>query len=132
MIRQLRKIRENLIKHKSFKKYLLYAIGEIFLVVIGILIALYLNNKNEQRLNTDLEKQYYHTIKDQLKEDKMALLGNIDYNQHYINQFAYGKKVSLTNDISKKDTLGQIALDMTRFSDFRRKSNVYQTLVNEK
>ena len=43
-----RKIRENLLSNNKFTKYLLYAIGEIFLVVVGILIALYLNNLNSQ------------------------------------------------------------------------------------
>lgn len=43
----LRKIRRSLIESGSAQKYLLYAIGEITLVVIGILIALQINNWNE-------------------------------------------------------------------------------------
>ncbi|WP_042271792.1 hypothetical protein [Nonlabens sp. Asnod3-H03] len=42
------KLRFNIIRARSFRKYLLYAIGEIVLVVAGILIALWLNNKNAQ------------------------------------------------------------------------------------
>ena len=49
MIKFFRKIRQNLLTENKFSKYLLYAIGEIVLVVIGILIALNLNNRNEQR-----------------------------------------------------------------------------------
>ena len=37
-------------KAKKVSKYLLYAIGEIFLVVIGILIALWINNENQDRI----------------------------------------------------------------------------------
>ena len=46
MIKFFRKIRQNLLTENKFSKYLLYATGEIVLVVIGILIALTLNNNN--------------------------------------------------------------------------------------
>ena len=58
MIKFFRKIRQQLLAENKFSKYLLYAIGEIVLVVIGILIALGVNNwnqeKKEQRLGNDL------------------------------------------------------------------------------
>ena len=44
MIRFFRKIRQRLLTENKFSKYLIYAIGEILLVVIGILIALNINN----------------------------------------------------------------------------------------
>ena len=44
MIRLLRKIRQGLFLENKFNKYLLYAVGEILLVVLGILIALQVNN----------------------------------------------------------------------------------------
>ena len=44
MLRLLRNIRRQLIGGNKFKKYLLYAVGEILLVVVGILIALYLDD----------------------------------------------------------------------------------------
>lgn len=50
MIHFLRRIRQRLLAENKFTKYLLYAIGEIFLVVIGILIALQVNNWNQQRI----------------------------------------------------------------------------------
>lgn len=49
MIKFFRKIRQKLLSENKFSKYLLYAIGEIILVVIGILIALSINNWNENR-----------------------------------------------------------------------------------
>ncbi|WP_397298983.1 DUF6090 family protein [Nonlabens ulvanivorans] len=49
MIKFFRKIRKNLLSENKFSKYILYAIGEIVLVIIGILIALHINNKNEER-----------------------------------------------------------------------------------
>ncbi len=49
MIKFFRKIRQKLLTENKFRKYLIYAIGEIVLVVIGILIALQINNWNEHR-----------------------------------------------------------------------------------
>lgn len=49
MIKFFRRIRQKLLSENKFSKYLLYAIGEIALVVIGILIALSINNLNESR-----------------------------------------------------------------------------------
>ncbi|MCX2718021.1 DUF6090 family protein [Lentiprolixibacter aurantiacus] len=58
MIKFFRRIRQKLLSENKFSKYLLYALGEIVLVVIGILIALAVNNwnqsKKESRLGDDL------------------------------------------------------------------------------
>ncbi|MCE2612344.1 DUF6090 family protein [Flavobacteriaceae bacterium D16] len=58
MIKFFRRIRQQLLSENNFSKYLIYAIGEIILVVIGILIALGVNNwnqeKREQRLGDEL------------------------------------------------------------------------------
>jgi hypothetical protein len=51
VIKFFRKIRQRLVTENKFSKYMLYAIGEITLVVIGILIALQINNWNENRNN---------------------------------------------------------------------------------
>ncbi len=49
MIKFFRRIRQNLIMENKTSKYFKYAIGEILLVVIGILIALQINNLNEAK-----------------------------------------------------------------------------------
>ncbi|WP_406683295.1 hypothetical protein N1F78_11440 [Seonamhaeicola sp. MEBiC1930] len=60
MIKFFRKIRQNLLSEGKTGKYFKYAIGEIILVVIGILIALYLNNLNQQ--NTIQKQQENHLM----------------------------------------------------------------------
>ena len=50
MIKFFRKIRQKMLSENKFSKYLIYSIGEIVLVVIGILIALQINNWNEERI----------------------------------------------------------------------------------
>ena len=130
MMNRLRKIRNKLLKEGNLRKYLAYATGEIVIVVVGILLALYLNNRNQKRTDNKLEIQYYLSMKNQLNEDKSTLIGEMAYNQTYLNQFSYAKKLIFLNAKSKMDTLGKITLNMIRYSDFRRKSNIYQTLVN--
>lgn len=51
-----------MIKESKFSKYLLYAIGEIVLVVIGILIALQINNNNDLRKEREKELRYLENI----------------------------------------------------------------------
>jgi len=58
MIKIFRKIRQKILAENKFSKYLIYAIGEIVLVVIGILIALSINNWNENRKNQNLVSIY--------------------------------------------------------------------------
>ncbi len=57
MIKFFRQIRQRLLSENKFSKYLIYAIGEIVLVVIGILIALSINNWNEERKSREQEKK---------------------------------------------------------------------------
>ena len=67
MIKFFRKIRQNLLMENKTGKYFKYAIGEIVLVVIGILIALQINNWNENQKKTVLESQYLIRLKEEAK-----------------------------------------------------------------
>ncbi len=74
MLRFFRQIRQRLLTDNKFSKYLLYAIGEILLVVIGILIALQIDNWNEER-KLRREEQ---TLLRQLKEEYLTNLEQLD------------------------------------------------------
>ncbi|WP_299126384.1 DUF6090 family protein [uncultured Winogradskyella sp.] len=69
MIKFFRKIRQNLLMENKTGKYFKYAIGEIVLVVIGILIALGINNWNQNRLNKIQINGYLSNIVTDLKSD---------------------------------------------------------------
>ncbi|PKA81977.1 hypothetical protein ATE92_0100 [Ulvibacter sp. MAR_2010_11] len=78
MIKFFRKIRQNLLTENKFSKYLLYAIGEIILVVIGILIALAINDwNNEKRIQSEETATLQKLIQD-LKSDNKRYLENIE------------------------------------------------------
>jgi len=67
MIKFFRQIRQNLLMENKTGKYFKYAVGEIILVVIGILIALQINNWNENRKNRIAEADYYCRILEDLE-----------------------------------------------------------------
>jgi hypothetical protein len=69
MIKFFRKIRQKMLTENKFSKYLLYAIGEIILVVIGILIALQINNWNENKTERKFEKRMLTELKVALDND---------------------------------------------------------------
>ena len=73
MITVFRRIRQSLLSENKFSKYLVYAMGEIILVVIGILIALQINNWNEQRLNRKQEATILKQIHKDFKSNKVQL-----------------------------------------------------------
>ena len=125
-----RKIRQALIKEGNLKRYLLYAIGEILLVMIGISLAFQLNNWNDGRIKQASEVRYYENIRDQIADDKTLILSQVDFNNLYRAQFSYANEILEANDYTKIDTLGRIIRNFTQYSDFDRQGNIYETMVN--
>ena len=77
MIKFFRKIRQRLLIENKFSKYLIYAIGEIVLVVIGILIALQINNANENRKSEIQENLYLERLLSENYQDINTFKKNI-------------------------------------------------------
>jgi hypothetical protein len=83
MIKFFRKIRQNLLIKNKTGKYFKYAIGEIVLVVIGILIALSINNWNEGRKLENDKKKLMHALKQEFSTNKVALENHLSgLNKH--------------------------------------------------
>ena len=70
MIRFFRTLRQRLLAENRVSRYLLYALGEIALVMIGILLALQVNNWNETRNNKLAEQKYLREILTSLEKDQ--------------------------------------------------------------
>ena len=73
MIKLFRKIRQKMLTENKFSKYLLYAVGEIILVVIGILIALSINNWNENRKESNLELEILSGLYNDISNNKIKI-----------------------------------------------------------
>jgi hypothetical protein len=79
MIKFFRKIRRNLLSDGKTGKYFKYAIGEIILVVIGILIALSINNWNENRKIIAQEQFILERLKADIITDVNSILTQMEY-----------------------------------------------------
>jgi len=79
MIKLFRNIRQNLLNEGKTTKYFKYAIGEILLVVIGILIALQINNWNEKQKKKKQLDTIYTTIEQNLKTDLKSIKVPIEF-----------------------------------------------------
>ncbi|TDQ16657.1 hypothetical protein DFQ04_2779 [Algoriphagus boseongensis] len=81
MLKLFRNLRRKLLSEKRLKNYLIYAFGEIVLVVIGILIALAINNQNLQRQRLKKEQTYLQGLKNEFQISRAKLEELIRVNQ---------------------------------------------------
>lgn len=113
MIKFFRKIRLKLVDEGNLKRYLIYAIGEILLVVIGILIALQINAKVKWNQNRKLEIEYLNAFSYELEED-------IIYYKDLIESLRLQHK-SLRNVIVIIENPQEVILDSLQFiNDYRK------------
>jgi hypothetical protein len=100
MIKLFRKIRQKLLTENKFSRYLVYAIGEIVLVVFGILIALSINNWNTNKVNHQLERQYLSGLILDLKFESFGYENTImNRFQTKIDALKFAKKYAYGNHI---------------------------------
>ena len=130
MIKFFRKIRYDLMEKNGTVKYLKYAIGEIILVVIGILIALSINNWNEARKTRDKEVVYLTNIKKDLQltifelEEFIANRKSKMNSANIILEYYNGK---LVNDW---DYFNKNIINVYTWQSFYLIDNTYQELKN--
>ena len=127
MIKFFRKIRYDLLGNNKTGKYFKYAIGEIVLVVIGILIALSINNWNQKRIVKNQVNEYLTSIVADLNSDI------VEYEQN-IKEFERGLENNsrlLINDDYKKLETDSIVLLIMRYWNFNRISDqTFQKIKN--
>ena len=104
MIPFFRKIRWRLAANNQFFKYSRYAIGEIVLVVVGILIALYINNWNEERKDIINKKLFKQALIEDLQKDTAHINRNIKNAELTIKVFG-DRAIKLDNPNVTLDTI---------------------------
>jgi hypothetical protein len=85
MLTLFRRIRKGLLDGGRTSKYLLYAIGEILLVMIGILLALQVNNRNVWKKDRVKEKQVVKGMANTLETN----LKQLEYHRDFMNRYDY-------------------------------------------
>jgi len=131
MLTLLRKIRKSLLESGSTQKYILYAIGEIVLVVIGILIALQINNWNENRKKLKLKASYETSLMNDLSRDTLMLGRLIEENYEILNSLEMQQR-RIFGPQTPIDTLVDIArneFDPSFNVRFRYNRNTINTLI---
>ncbi|SDB19815.1 hypothetical protein SAMN03097699_0050 [Flavobacteriaceae bacterium MAR_2010_188] len=109
MIKFFRKIRYKLMESGKKGKYLKYAIGEIFLVVIGILIALQINNWNEERKDRNKLLNIYKHIYSDIENDIKELEANLNFFNEKKSIFEKVVQDSITPELLDQGLSGLIS-----------------------
>ncbi len=105
---------------------MLYAIGEIVLVVIGIIIALQINNLNERRKDRAFEKETLSQIKENLIQDRTNLINIKAWHQKALD--ASAKLVDNGLRTKKMDSVPHWLGEVVHFSRFQSLTNSYEAL----
>jgi len=129
MLKFFREIRKNLIRDGKLKKYLLYAIGEILLVMIGILLALQVNNWNLKQRNETKMKSFLSNLKKDIESDMEFIMTRDTFfsmlesnSERAIEKFFEAK--------TKEDILFVDSLFSSQWNDLRINKSVYQEMLS--
>jgi len=114
MIKFFRKIRQKMLTENKFGKYLIYAIGEIILVVIGILIALQINSKKEEINNRITEQSILNNLNEDFNKNQQEIDVLIFANNKYYHNLEKFIEILKTTPKGTKfnviDTLAMAAI----------------------
>jgi hypothetical protein len=134
MIRFFRKIRKNLLSEGKTVKYLTYAIGEVVLVMIGILLALQVNNWNIEQTDKKREAKYLANIVLDLKKDIERLDYLIEFRTiraigdqrliDHINGLPVSNVVEITHNVSNTLMEDNFSPNNTTFLELSNSGNL--------
>ena len=127
MIKFFRKIRYDLMDKNKTGKYLKYAIGEIILVVIGILIAISINNWNENR---KIKTKEIETLKE-IRTDLIQNIDDIDVNIKYLKISKKANKIIINhieNSLPYNDSLKYHFANLYPYVAFNMNQTTYDNL----
>jgi hypothetical protein len=118
-----------MIKENRVSKYILYAMGEIVLVVIGILIALQINNRNEQSRSDAFELQLLKSFEEGLKKDLDDIDYNIQYQKRGINSAnTLIELLSSSEQVTNDSLVANLFGDAMTATGFQYSTSAFETL----
>lgn len=123
------RIRHDLLENRRFSNYLAYALGEIVLVVIGILIALQVDRWNDRRLEQTQEQSLYRALRQQVGDHREELTGVLGFNSYFMNTYRRANEIITARDTSLTDSLALMAMFLSQYSDFHRDARIYDNLA---
>jgi len=129
MITIFRKIRKKLADDNQFLRYSRYAIGEILLVMVGILLALQVNNWNNLRSERALEVKYLRGIKADLQVDLINLKTFIDDKELKYTSAAVILEMDAPQTVSELDALDSIIWNVFGWVRYDQSTNTLDELI---
>ncbi|WP_406685217.1 DUF6090 family protein [Seonamhaeicola sp. MEBiC1930] len=138
MIKIFRTIRRKLLSENKFSKYLIYAIGEIILVVIGILIALQVNNWNIERKSELKAEELSENLLQELRGLKRLMdnqLRAVEYQQNLIQYVSNNNKIQM-DSVMVLSKFGRFQVDPLNFAFsyivyLNPRGDLYKSAINE-
>ena len=130
MIKFFRKIRQNMLTENKFSKYLIYAIGEIILVVIGILIALQINNANETKKARAVEINYLENLKADLLLEVENIKGFSEYHIEKSKSCAFLLNTTIPKTMEDVVTYTHQYENVFFWYDFVPNNNTFKELLS--
>ena len=124
------KIRKFLLSEGKFKQYFKYAIGEIILVVLGILIALQLNNLNDERKTENLRQVYYKQLLQDFENDKAYIKEHSSKIDSNMVKFRAFKDIYNQPNLPITKIISEVRNLDCQFYNVQFKSNTIHTLQN--
>ncbi|WP_445382993.1 DUF6090 family protein [Robiginitalea sp. IMCC43444] len=130
MIKFFRRIRQNLLTENKFSKYLFYAIGEIILVVIGILIALQINNSNESNKQRAKEVQFLKNLKSDLIFEESELESYIGIRESIVSSAQIVLEHFNGKPVENLHMFNFHTFNVGIWQEFQRNNNTFLELLN--
>lgn len=131
MVKQLfRHIRMRLLRENRFSRYALYAIGEIFLVVIGILIALQLNKWNEDYKKSTEEYFILDKLKLDIESDVTNISDQLEYNNVYINKYQFCLEVLAGKKEASNEKFKENLANILTIGNFNQNKTTFDNIVS--
>lgn len=131
MIKFFRNIRQKSLTENKFSKYLLYAIGEIVLVVIGILIALSLNNLNEDQKDESNRKIMLRALQSEFELNLSQLDDQIeDYNKNIHGAVSAMTKIKNESEMLADSTARKLVVEMGIIPSFDPRNGALRSSIS--
>lgn len=111
------------------RHYFPYALGEIILVVMGILIALQVDRWNDKRLERIQERKLYKSLGQQVADHREELTGVLSYNRYFLTTYRRANDIITARDSALTDSLALMAMFLSQYSDFHRDARIYDNLA---
>jgi len=130
MMKFFRRIRQKMLINSNFSKYLIYALGEITLVVIGILLALAINEwNNKQSIKSDEIATLNKLVKD-LESDNIRFINNIEFYTNLTKVLGNAKSIIYKKSLSDNEIREVMFYGGAEHKDLNPRRTTYEEMLN--